>query len=324
MMAGWPDGGDVDEADLVLGEELGRGGQGRVVRVEGPEPGYVFKRYTVPGADPVALKDLVELPASLQPADQARLRRWAAWPLARVLRDGTLSGFVMREIPDPFLGRDAAGRAGLRELHYLLSVPKPAWGAIRPLDVERRIVIAREFALLVRLLHDRRLVIGDISMSNLLWSDTDPPGVFLLDCDGIRRLGARPVLPQAETPDWRDPIVSPGGLDLAGDRYKLALVVGRLLTGTAGLHPGPDLPLLPGLPERIVRQVTELWVHAAGPRGTRPDPQQWVTALSDRREIALPVPPPVRRRPSIPLAEIEGTTAHRASIPLRPVSPESG
>jgi hypothetical protein len=315
-MTGWPDGGDIDEADLVLGAELGRGGQGRVVRVEGPEPGYAYKRYVVPGADPAALRDLVELPASLPPADRTRLRRRSAWPLARVLRNGTLSGFVMREIPGRFVGRDAAGRAELRELRHLLATPLPAWGAIRPLDVRRRLVLAREFTLLVRLLHDRRLVIG--SMNTLLWSDTDPPEVFLPGCDGIRRLGARPVLPPAEAADWRDPIVSPGGPDLAGDRYKLALVIGRLLTRTARLQPGPDLPLLPGLPERIVRQVTALWIHAAGPRGTRPDPQQWLTALSDRREIALPVPPPVRERSSIPLAEIEG-----ASIPFHPMSPES-
>lgn len=312
----WPDGHDIDESDLTLGDELGRGGQGRVVRIEGPEQGYVFKQYIVPGADPAALKRLVDLPASLQPADQRRLREQSAWPLARVRNGGVVSGFVMREIPGHFFGQNAAGRPKARELQYLLYEPKPAWGDITPLDIGGRIAFAREFGFLVRLLHDRHLVIGDISMSNLLWSHGDPPGVFLLDCDGIRLLGAPPVLRQAETPDWADPKAPPSGLDLDSDRYKLALVIGRVLTRTADLHPEAELPPLPGVPPRVVRAVTELWRQAAGEHGVRPDAQQWLMALSERGEITLPVPPPVRQRPAIPMAELDDSTARRGSIPL--------
>lgn len=243
--------------------------------------------------------------------------------VARVLNKGTLSGFIMREIPARFFGTSAAGRAKLRELQYLLYARKPAWGDIVPLDVERRIVLAKEFGFLVRLLHDQRLVIGDISMSNLLWSDDGGPGVFLLDCDGVRRLGTSPVLRQAETLDWEDPQLPPTGLDLASDRYKLALVIGRMLSRTPDLHPSPELPLLPGVPDRVAEAVTQMWRLAAGPRAQRPDAQQWLMALSGRGEITLPAPPPVRSRPSIPLAELEGQPTRRGSISLGGHSTES-
>jgi hypothetical protein len=209
-------------------------------------------------------------------------------------------------------------------LQYLLYEPKPAWGDITPLGIAGRIAFAREFCFLVRLLHDRHLVIGDISMSNLLWSDGDPPGVFLLGCDGIRLLGAPPVLRQAETPDWTDPKAPQSGLDLDSDRYKLALVIGRVLTRTADLHPGTELPSLSGVPDRVARQVTELWRQAAGERGIRPDAQHWLMALSERGEITLPVPPPVRKRPAIPLAELDDSIARRGSIHFHGPSPGSG
>jgi hypothetical protein len=128
------------------------------------------------------------------------------------------------------------------------------------------------------------------------------------------------VLHQAETTDWTDPHAVKTGLDLDSDRYKLALVMGRVLTRTADLHPGSPLPLLPGVPDRIAGRVSELWMQAAGPRGNRPDAQQWLMALSARGEVALPVPPPIRKRPAIPLAELESSSEHRRYIPL-PGSP---
>lgn len=56
------------------------------------------------------------------------------------------------------------------------------------------------------LLHTKALIIGDVSMNNVLWAGAggQPATIFLIDCDGIRKLGQRPVLPQADTPDWHD------------------------------------------------------------------------------------------------------------------------
>ncbi|WP_243725882.1 hypothetical protein [Actinomadura rubrisoli] len=317
----WPEGGDVYEADLNLGAKLGQGGQGQVFRLEAPHQGYVYKKYIVPGADAAALQDLLDLPGTLKPTDRTSLYEQTCWPLARVISNGTLSGFVMREISGRFFGETVAG-ARLRELQYLLYDPKPAWGKITPLDVDRRVGFARELTFLVRLLHGQDLVLGDISMNNVLWSDEPRPAVVLLDCDGVRRLGSRPVLRQAETPDWDDPHMPATGPDLETDRYKLALAIGRLLSGRADLRPGKPLSLLPGLSQRVSGNVAVAWTEAAGSYGSRPDAQQWLMALSDREEVALPTPPPVRTRPSLPRTELESGDAGRGVVRFAGPAPE--
>jgi hypothetical protein len=317
VTATWPGGQDIDESALRLGEELGRGGQGRVIRVESPGTGFVYKQYIVPGANSAALKGLVDLPGTLQPTERQRLDRQTAWPLARVLKGGVLSGFLMGEIPAEFLGLNSAGNSKLRELQFLLYEPKPMWGDIVPLDTDGRVEVARECVALFRLMHSKSLVIGDVSMNNLLWAPGDPPSVFLLDCDGIRRLGASPVLAQAATPDWDDPQQPASGADLDTDCYKLALLVGRVLTRQADLRPGSHLPLLPGVPDRVAAEVRVRWKEAAGPRGTRPDAVQWQLALSDRGEIMLPTPPPIRTRSAVPITvDVEQPRGARGSIPL--------
>jgi DNA-binding helix-hairpin-helix protein with protein kinase domain len=322
-MASWPDGGDVEESSLRLGRELGNGGQGVVRLVIGQPMPLVYKQYKIAGADPAALRNLVELPASLQSSEREQLLQSTAWPLARVMRHGQLSGFLMPEIPDYFRGPNAAGTSKLRELQYLLYPPRPLWGDVVPpgLPFGTRIEVATEFTRILCLLHAKSLVVGDISMSNVLWAPGTPARIFVIDCDGIRKLGSRPVLTQAETPDWDDPQQSASGPDLDTDRYKLALLVARVLCGEPYPRPdGSDLALPAEVPSRIADRVRPLWRQAAGGRGTRPDAAQWLGALMGRAEIPLAPPPPVRGRPAIPMAELEGTRGPRPVIPLRPAN----
>lgn len=287
MVTTWPDTRDVEESELLLGEESGGGGQGQVLRVLGRSPGLVYKRYRVPGAHPDALKLLVDIPSSMPPADRERLLRLSAWPLARVVRHGQVSGFLMQEIPSRFYAPNSVGANKLRELQYLVYERKPAWGDIVQGDVNAkiRIEVAREFANLVHLLHDRSLVIGDVSMTNVLWAPGDPPSILLIDCDGIRQLGSPPVFQQADTLDWGDPQQPASGPDLDSDRYKLALLVGRVLCKAPYLRPGDELQLVPDLPSIISLRVHELWVRAAGPRADRPHASDWITALNGGAEV---------------------------------------
>ena len=321
-MAAWRAGGDIDEGSLQLGDEVGRGGQGSVHRVYGYGTPTVFKRYTMPGADPGALRALVDMPATLQPADCDRLMQLSSWPLARVMRGGQLAGFVMREIPSHFFGSNGGGTMKERQLQYLLYEPRPMWGNIvsGEVTIDTRIEVAAEFAKLMHLLHSQSLVIGDVSQMNILWALGDPVSIFLIDCDGIRKVGSRPVLPQADTPDWDDPELSGSGArpDLDTDRYKLALLVGRALCGLHNLRPGQPLPLLPGVPEVIAAKVRPLWDQAALPRGRRPDAVQWVLALGGRMEIVLPPLPGVRQRPQLATVEQEQRNAKRPDIRLPP------
>jgi DNA-binding helix-hairpin-helix protein with protein kinase domain len=273
-----PDGSDIDAGTLKLGRELGRGGQGTVIELAGSYSGLVLKRYFKPDADAAALKRLVDTPAALPTADRERLARQTAWPLARVMNGDAAAGFVMQRIPDQFRGR---GRKPLnRELQYLLYEQKPMWGNIGPPPVEGRLELARQIASLMRFLHAHVLIAGDISMNNLLWAYGAAAEIFLIDCDGIRRLGCRSVHRQADTPDWGDPKKIATELDLDNDRYKCALLIGRVLSRMPYVRPGESLQLLPGIPDRVVARVQALWQQASRGRGCRPHADSWLSALS--------------------------------------------
>jgi DNA-binding helix-hairpin-helix protein with protein kinase domain len=320
-MANWPDGRDIEEGSLQLGDELGRGGQGSVRRVLGWSGPLVYKRYTVTGADGAALAELVKLPATLSPADRDRLLRETAWPLARVVQGRQLTGFLMQAIPAQYLGPNGVGDTKERQLQYLLFEPKPMWGNIVPVQVTSvlRVSVATECIRLVYLMHGKGLVIGDVSLMNVLWTPGDPAEVFLIDCDGIRLAGACPVLPQAETPDWHDPLQGASGPDLDTDRYKLALLVGRVLSGSASLRPGQPLTLGPDIPDRIRTQTVALWQRASGSRGSRPDAWEWLQALTARAHIQLGPLPSVRQRPELKTVELEHKDPARPVIKLPPL-----
>jgi hypothetical protein len=322
VTSAWSGPSEVDEATIQFGEELGSGGQGRVLRVPG-HPGLVFKQYKVAGADPAALKLLVDLPAQMQQPELESLYAQASWPLASVFNKGVLSGLLMQEIPGDFLGTNSAGSKKLRELQYLVYPRKPMWGDIVPpngVSTEVRIEVVREFVKLVTTLHGKGLVIGDVSMSNVLWKGAagGPVAIFLIDCDGIRKLGSRPVLPQAETLDWNDPLQPATGPDLDTDRYKVALLVGRVLTMSPYVRPGDPLPFVTGVAAPIAARVTQLWEKTNGPYGTRLAANQWLIALNNREEIVLKPPPPVRQV-LLPRKPLDGDpTASRPIIKLPP------
>ena len=305
MVMTWPGTQDVEESALQLGEEIGSGGQGHVFRVHGESAGIVYKRYKVTGADPDALKLLVNVPSSLPPADRECLQRLSAWPLARVVRLGRPSGFLMQEIPSLFYARNSIGAIKARELQYLIYERRPAWGNIVAGDVsaKTRVEVAKEFASLVHLLHHRALVIGDVSMKNVLWAPGDPPSIFLIDCDSIRQLGSPPVLPQADTPEWEDAQQSSSVPDLESDRYKLALLVGRVLCKAPYLRPGEELQLVPDLSGNIGLRVQELWARASGPRADRPAASEWITALNGGEEASVG-----------PLADVSPSQADGAAL----------
>jgi hypothetical protein len=313
----WPDGPDIDEGSLRLGEELGSGGQGAVQRVLGAwalSRPVVYKRYKTVGADGDALAALVRVPATVSSTERDRLLRDTAWPLARVVRGGQVTGFLMQAIPERYFGPNAVGDLKERQLQFLLYEPKPMFGNIVPVQMTAslRAGVATECTRLVHLLHGRKLVIGDISLMNVLWAPDSPAQVFLIDCDGICVEG-RSVLRQTDTPDWNDPQQGSSGPDLDTDRYKLALLVGRVLSGKASIRPGQPLILYPGTPDRIGTQVTRLWDRAET-RGNRPDAWEWLQALTAREKILLGPRPQVRQRPQLDTVELDRRNQTRLVI----------
>jgi DNA-binding helix-hairpin-helix protein with protein kinase domain len=275
--------------DIKVGPLLGTGGQGRVFEVLN-HPGLVFKQYYSPEVDAAALADLVRFPLSLPAGQASMLLSRCAWPLASVVDgSGRVAGFVMPRVPDEFVGRTAAGPT-LRELQYLLYAPKPMWSAIVPLGPGQRLRLALAVVVLFSVLHQHRVVLGDVSMRNVLWSPGPNPGLYLIDCDSARREGGRSPLPQPETVGWDDPLCPSVSADLDSDRYKLALIVGRVLAGDPDVRPGQELRLPAQLPDRNRAAIVDCFATAGGPRGTRPDTDRWASALFGNAQVNLRAP----------------------------------
>ncbi|MFD8321424.1 hypothetical protein [Kitasatospora purpeofusca] len=313
-------GADVGLALLPSGPEAGRGGQGLVRRLDGV-PGVLFKRYLEPRrVHGPALAELVALRLALPPDDRERLDAQAAWPLCRVVDGPDCVGFLMREAPASMTWRTASGGSRLTEAQYLLYPEKPATqGVVRP-DPEQRLALVLELLGLIGRLHRLGLVIGDLSHANVLWSVRPGPAVHLLDCDGIRRIGAAPVLEQADTPNWSDPLSPHGSAASAdSDRYKAALLVGRILAQDPYLVPGAPFEPLPGmLTERRLVLARRVWEQAGGPYGSRPDPTAWLLALGGRGSIPLAPAGTAVPRPSRPVDErLFDRRAPRGSIRLQ-------
>ncbi|MEU0067569.1 hypothetical protein ABZ085_30835, partial [Streptomyces albidoflavus] len=241
-----------DGQDLALHQvkrfaRVGDGGQGEVFEAGGPGR-LLYKEYREPHkVRGDALTHLVRVRQEMAPAERDRLDRQAAWPLCRVTDGGRVTGFLMHRAPETMTWTTSKGDGKLIELSYLLREAKTAWSAVpQPVPAQRLDLVIQVVSLL-EWLHGLGLVVGDLSHANVLWSLTPEPAVHLLDCDGIRAGGQEPVLDQADTPDWQDPL-APAGLPASvdSDRYKAALMIGRILCRDPLIRPGEPLALVPG------------------------------------------------------------------------------
>jgi DNA-binding helix-hairpin-helix protein with protein kinase domain len=313
-----PRGQDVQLTSLQVGNQIGDGGQGTVYLLRN-HPDLVYKKYKVNGVNPAALQALVNLPASMSAAEVDILNSFTAWPYARVMSGGAAVGLLMPIAPQRFFGRTQAGPK-LRAVQYLLYPPKPMWGEIRPLDIAGRLHLVHKIVALFKVLHDRQVVVGDISMNNMLWSDSADPDIFMIDCDGARVSPNPAPLSQPDTPDWGDPLTPPAAADLDSDAYKLALLIGRVISGTAYAKPGERLVPLPGLVDRYASLIIDLYDRAGGPKGSRPTAGQWYGAVVTGREQIQLGKPVVRQKPAPqePLVPLTDPSAPRGTIPLKP------
>ncbi|MEV0743600.1 hypothetical protein AB0I75_00180 [Streptomyces sp. NPDC050273] len=300
------DGLDVPYDSLKVFDKVGDGGQGEVHAIGGPGA-LLYKSYREPRkVDGAALAALVSLRQALGPADRDRLDREAAWPLCRVVDGAGATGFLMHRAPEAMTWTTAKGESKLVELSYALRPPKAAWQAVQQPSPAERYALAVALVTHFEWLHAMGLVIGDLSQANILWTVRPAPAAYLLDCDGIRLSGQRPVLEQADTPDWHDPLAPPGTVSVDSDRYKAALVIGRVLAQDAYVSPGKPLVPVPGvLDDRRQAAVGRLWQQANGPCGTRPDMGQWRTALAGRDVIKLIAARPAPR-PAIDRSKFDG------------------
>ncbi|GIJ45198.1 hypothetical protein Val02_20840 [Virgisporangium aliadipatigenens] len=283
-------------SDLGPLDKLDEGGQGKVFRLSN-RPGVLFKQYlpTVP-VDVGRLAALIEAGRSMPTNDRAYLRQRSAMPTELVRDDsGRCAGFLMNAAPEEFWA-EVGKNVKLLELQYLAFPPKAKWSSIELLDLEERLVYLQDVARLFDTLHRNELVIGDVSARNLLWKRDPVPSVFLIDCDGIRRVGNNSAIPTVETPDWDDPTIDDQYASVDSDRYKLALVILRVLLQRPKARPedAVDDPFLERSP--VPRQARELLARVSSDGSEpRPTAAEWLSALEGRDRITLPKLPAARR-----------------------------
>ncbi|GLY47524.1 phosphotransferase [Lentzea sp. NBRC 102530] len=276
----------VHAADVTEGDVLGEGGQGRVTEVRAlrgvPVRDLVVKRYHDDIAiNPAALSRLVAVRRSMSEADAAALDEVACWPHA-VLVDGDRAvGALLPRVPAGFtFGLRMPGGGSsvvLRELQFLIADPRSLRRrGIEDPDGATRLRVLAHCTEVGALLHRHGVVLGDLSVKNVLWCTG--PAVYLVDCDGVRLGGADPVSPQPNSPGWDDPLF-PGTQNQQSDVYKTALVV--LRTAARNFHTR-DPELAADVLGRGLLPLLRASLHAEP--GSRPPLRAWREPLLRRAD----------------------------------------
>ncbi|MFN8515474.1 MAG: hypothetical protein U0841_23395 [Chloroflexia bacterium] len=284
---------------LVLGGELGRGGEGAVYAVA-TQPDIVAKLYHQPPAAAKAAKL-----AAMAALGTERLLRLTAWPVGTLHREagGPVAGLLMPRIE---------GHQAIHTLYSpksrLTAFPQAGW----PFLVHAAANAARAFAAI----HEHGHVIGDVNHGNLVVSPQAT--VKLIDCDSFQ-IAAGDLLyrcevgvathtpPELQGKSFREVTRTPNH-----DAFGLAVIIFQLLF--MGRHPfsgaysGPgEMPLERSISEfrfayskhaadyqmhappatpalvTVSPEVATLFERAFAAEGAtvgRPTPQEWVPALT--------------------------------------------
>jgi hypothetical protein len=293
----------VGHDTLVLGDRLGSGGQGTVHRVLNRKINdrwpVAYKEYNADARDAAdidALRAMVDLVPALSGSTAEWLCTMAAWPAALVEREGRVSGFLMRTVPDEYYfdyrGFDGGVTRKLATVEFLLNDDAYTRSIGLFVDERERLRLLADLAVRLSRLHALGIAVGDMSPKNLLFTAGSGPGCFLIDCDTMR-VNGRGVLPQAETPDWQIPAGEEKGTP-PSDAYKLALLAVRLFArDQASRDPG----VLPVAAEPKLAELARAALH--GQAADRPSPGEWAEyCLSAASSPRLAVTPRVPGTPA--------------------------
>lgn len=258
--------------DLDVGERIGSGGQAIVYRLRSHRQ-ILFKEYRGVRIDPDGLDRLIDWRTGLNAGDRELLDRSASWPRSRVIDNDTTIGVLIPEAPERFK-IEVRGSAKLNEVQYLAFGDRAKkLGLELPGPGERAEIIAT-LADLLELFDRHRIVHGDISFKNVLWTTKTNASTYLLDCDGALQGRHRSALPQVTTQHWTDPRVQNStisGPDLDSDRLALGLLFFRTYFQVRANFTGAelqfDVPSHPPL-NRSVDKLIERTLHSKSGRST--------------------------------------------------------
>jgi len=299
----------IDHAALKIRRELGSGGFGTVHEVDTPhglvpEPVCAFKEFKNANADELAnLAVLVRYRRQLDPTDRRLLDELTTWPLDTVTSaNGTVVGYLMRLVPSEFvetsIAQVNAKTTVMRSIDWLAhpdhSRRNGASVVIDENNLVQRLWYCAWVARVFHFLHHRNIVYGDLSLTNILYSESRATPILLIDIDPVRIDGQSPAVRQATSPGMRPPEAKTSGpnftQNLNTDRFKLARLLYNIL-GSA-LRVDPQLQALDGKVD-----VAGMQMFAAGlgaDAANRPTAHQWYRYFFDRY-TALIQPPKITR-----------------------------
>jgi hypothetical protein len=223
---------DLGAPAEVIGERTGF--SRRISRLQ-EYPDWILKEYWTPrGADDTLRLDrLIRLPERMPLADKELVDAHTSWPAARVINGQQLTiGVLIPLAPDSFrhMWRLPSGRVRNSRLDIdvlALTEDEQVRRGLAPQSLYNRILVCSSFAAVGALLERSGLVYLDWSYANVFWSIRQHSSyvIDLDDCSfGPRR--------QLASPSWEDPLEPLGAAaGNASDRYRIALLVARCLTG---------------------------------------------------------------------------------------------
>jgi hypothetical protein len=310
----------------AIGQVLAKGGQAEVMELS-DFPSYVYKRYTIPGLTVGGARDLILVPGGLSTADARRLEEWACLPLNPVVQPDDrrrLVGLVLPRIPNSFYRSSGE----VRDMEILLcsddrmqNVPcdPPSW--------RERLQIALDCAEYVAFIHDLGLIIGDLNYRNELWRAGRTPGSYWIDTDSYRFADRTSSAASITSPGWSDPL-SPRTSSVDTDRYKLGLLIYRMLVQHPTIVPKPDR-IRTRLGSKIGAPLFDcLHDFVSTVRGERPKADRWAGALETELRAQVAGAPTRRtgwakgHQPRLALTAVnpQVTKTGRPAIPLGPAS----
>jgi hypothetical protein len=262
-----------------IGEKLSENdGESRFVAGLRYYPDWIYKEYrsAVPAQQCSQLDHLVRLPGQMTPADRALAESHISWPAVRVVNSRYDTTGVLAPRASERYYADLRGSGGRTQRKALLvdQLALPPASQQRILSTAQsladRVAVCASIAAVGALFERHGLVYLDWSYANIFWS-LDDHSCYVIDMDGSS-FGPRP---QIHSPGWDDPLVPLGGdAGNESDRYRVALLIARCLTGVRGSAPDARTALnnLRRGHSAGVEQVAELLILSLTAQSTRDRP----------------------------------------------------